>query len=125
MQRVVIVEDSLLLRESLSGWLEKDFEVLATHNPFKALKSLDKQAPDWLLVNPLLACNSGLELLYEVSSWPDWRKTRVILLTFDTEYCRRHLLALKELNVFAILALSDLNANRLRFLLSQRQRSLL
>lgn len=104
MKKIILVEDSFLLRRELKALL-KGFKIYATHDPHQALELLDRHRADWLIINPLLAKNSGLELLYEINTWPDLR-VKVILLTADQSFFQRHWPTLRQLNVKLILPLA-------------------
>ena len=114
MKTIVIVEDSYLVRHSLAAWLVDDFNVHVADNAHLALELIERQRPDYLLLNPLLASNSGWELLYEIAAWPDLRRLKTVLLTHETDYLRAYRRSLRELNVHSILAWVHLTPRRLR-----------
>lgn len=114
MKTIVIVEDSYLIRRSLAAWLADDFNVYIADNAHLALELIEERRPDYLLLNPLLAGNSGWELLYEIATWPDLRRLRTILLTHETYYLKAYRRSLRELNVHSILAWVHLTPRRLR-----------
>ena len=113
MKTVVVVEDSRLLRRVLAGWLEPRFSVHLADNAHLALELVDRHRADYLLLNPLLAGNSGWELLCEISAWPDLRALKIILLTHEAEFCRAYRPSLRELNVRSVLAWRSLTLVRL------------
>ena len=114
MKTVVVVEDSRLLRRILADWLRPAFNVHLADNAHLALQLVDRHRADCLLLNPLLASNSGWELLYEISVWPDLRSLKVILLTHEVEACRAYRRNLRELNVRSVLAWRSLTPRCLR-----------
>ena len=97
--------------------LGSNWRVYATHNAHTALSLIDQHKADWLLLNPALAKNSGLELLYEINSWMDLRQVKTILLTYDADYFQRYKQVLKELNVLHILPIASLDSKLLSTLL--------
>ena len=114
MKRIIIVEDSYLIRQAITAWLEPTCKVHATDDVHQAMALLDEKESDWLVINTLLAKNSGLELLYEVNTWPDLRVVKTILLTHDLHYWQRYKKTLKELNVVKILSVAKLSPKTLR-----------
>lgn len=119
---VLIVEESRLLRERLAGWLKRDFRVRACDSAQSAIESLDRRPADWMVLNPLLASNSGFELLYEISSHPDLRRTKTILLTPGPQSYGSSRAALARLNVTAVATWAGLNRKFLRQLLADGRR---
>ncbi len=67
MDRILIVDDEEIMRESLTDWLKEDgYEVLAVEDGFKALEAI--QAGSWsvMLVDLKMPKMDGLEVLREV-----------------------------------------------------------
>jgi CheY-like chemotaxis protein len=65
--RILIVDDELIMRESLRGWLERDgYEVAAAASGEEALDMLKKTRFDILLVDIKMEGISGLEVLRQV-----------------------------------------------------------
>ena len=114
MKTVVIAEDSCLIRRAMSSWLEGKFEVHGADNAHLALKLIDRHRADYLILNPLLAGNSGWELLYEINTWSDMRRLKTILLAQEADYLQAHRRSLRELNIHTILAPSSLTPRLLR-----------
>lgn len=106
MKRIVLLEDSYLIRQRISQELKQaGFSVFSSYNPKQALKHLDRNPVDWLIVNPCLAQNSGFELLYELSSWSDLRQVKIILLTYDLRDFQAYKLSFKLLNIRQVISL--------------------
>ena len=124
MKKIILVEDSYLIRRALVTLLTDDFQVHATDNAHRGLELIDQYGADWLLLNPVLAKNSGLELLYEISSWTDLRPIKTILLTQEMEYFLRYKTVLKELNIVHVLPFGLLNSARLSRILHSHDTSL-
>ena len=97
----------------MADWLKDKFEVYSADNAHLALKLLDNHRADYLILNPLLAGNSGWELLYEINAWSDLRRLRTVLLAQETDYLRAHRQSLRELNICAVLEPSSLTPHRL------------
>ena len=111
---VLIVEESLLLRQQLSRWLGGDCRLFDCNSAQAAIESLDRQPTDWLILNPLLAGNSGFELLYEIQAHPDLRRIKTILLTPGPSHYGRHRGALSHLNIVDVKNWSDISRRYLR-----------
>ena len=119
MKTVVIAEDSALVRRQLGRFLESHFQVHLADTAQQTLSLIDQHRADWLILNPLLPRNSGLELLYEIMSWSDLRHLKTILITNETDYFAQHRFALKTLNVRQIISFKALNRQQLLQALGQ------
>ncbi len=71
--RILIVDDELIIRESLSGWLKRDgYDVSTAASGEQALEILKKSRFDILLVDIKMDGISGIGVLKEVKSYyPD------------------------------------------------------
>lgn len=82
--RVLIVEDDKLLSEMYQEAFElANHEVIAADGAQDALNKLDKEEADidFLLLDMLLPGRSGVEILHELSSYVDWQKIPVIMMS--------------------------------------------
>lgn len=79
-RRILIVDDELVLRESLAGWLERDgYEVETASGSKEALKRLKDNRFDILIVDVKMKEVSGMEILKQVNAnHPD---ATVIMMT--------------------------------------------
>ena len=111
---VLIVDESPLLRRRLAGWLRGDCQVVDCDSAQAAIEAIDRQPADWLILNPLLAPNSGFELLYEIQAYPDLRRIRTIILTLGPSHYGRHRRALDCLNVVDVKSWADISRQYLR-----------
>jgi DNA-binding NtrC family response regulator len=67
MDRILIVDDEEIMRESLTDWLKEDgYEVLAVEDGFKALEAVQSQDFSVMLVDLKMPKMDGLEVLREV-----------------------------------------------------------
>lgn len=67
MDRILIVDDEEIMRESLTDWLKEDgYEVLAVEDGFKALEAVQKEPFSVILVDLKMPKMDGLEVLREV-----------------------------------------------------------
>jgi DNA-binding NtrC family response regulator len=78
--KILIVDDELIMRESLAGWLERDgHSVKTASSGEEALETLQKTRFDILLVDIKMEGISGLEVLHQVKeSDPD---VAVVMIT--------------------------------------------
>jgi two-component system OmpR family response regulator len=80
MARVMLLETDNLLARVMTGYLENcghtvDWQV----DPQEAIISLDLQPADLVILELILAGRSGVEFLYELRSYPDWRGLPVVI----------------------------------------------
>jgi two-component system sensor histidine kinase/response regulator len=67
MNKILLVEDELALRETLQEILEfNDFEVSVAESGEEALESIQKIAPDLIVSDIMMPGMTGLELIKEV-----------------------------------------------------------
>ena len=78
--KILIVDDELIMRESLAGWLERDeYNVDTAVSGEEALKKLTKTRYDIMLVDIKMEGMSGLEVLRQVKS--DDPDVAVVMIT--------------------------------------------
>ena len=125
MASVLVVDDSRLVRQSLVRALGDLFTVTDCAAAQTAIELIDQTRFDCLILNPLLAVNSGFELLYEIQSHQDLRDLPVVLLTHDRRYCYKHRATLKQIGVVAVWVFVDIDIGRARNYISRlcRRRS--
>ena len=72
----------------LGGMLAQDLKA-AGHNVLwrrsaqTALDALDEQLPDLIILEIQLGLHNGIEFLYEIRSYPEWRSLSVIVHTLN------------------------------------------
>ncbi len=77
---IMVVDDELIVRESLKGWLEKfGYGVDTAEDALAALKKLEKESYDVLLVDIKMPGMDGLELLKKVKE--DQPDVIVVMIT--------------------------------------------
>ena len=71
--KILIVDDELIIRESLAGWLERDgHHIMTVGSGEKCLEILKKQSFDILLVDIKMDGISGVDVLKHVKEhYPD------------------------------------------------------
>lgn len=84
---ILMVEDDVWLRELYGQALErlKDVSVKYAKSAGAALKILDSQSVDLIILDIFLDSHSGVELLHELASYNDTRLTPVIILSAVSE----------------------------------------
>ena len=117
MKKIVVAEDSFFIRRHIVSSLMADFEVHAANDAHQALSLIDQNEADWLVLNPALSKNSGLELLYELHCWLDLRSVKTILLAQNADYYAKHKENLKELNIRHVIPLAALETSSLAALM--------
>jgi DNA-binding response OmpR family regulator len=80
MARLMLLETDGLLAKAAINYLQKrghsvDWQV----DPQEAIISLDVQSVDLVILELVLAGRSGVEFLYELRSYPDWRALPVVI----------------------------------------------
>ena len=120
MKKVVIVESSFFIRRHIAASLAEGFETHAAADAHQAMALIDRVKADWLLLNPNLSKNSGLELLCELQCWADLRSVKTILMTQDADYYARHKRSLQELNIRHVVPLASLEPGLLGSLMGAR-----
>jgi CheY-like chemotaxis protein len=80
--RILIVEDNALNRELLSDWLEvEDYEVSSVEDLGAAMRSIDGNAPDAVLLDVQLGDQDGLALAAWMRKQPRLYSIPVIAVT--------------------------------------------
>ncbi len=80
--KVLIVEDDKMLAEMYrDGFEVAKHKVVSAHGAQDALNKLDKTEVDLILLDLILPGRSGIEVIHELSSYKDWQKIPIILMT--------------------------------------------
>lgn len=80
--KVLIVEDDKMLAEMYrDGFETAKHKVISAHGAQDALNKLDKTDVDIILLDLILPGRSGVEVIHELSSYKDWQKIPIILMT--------------------------------------------
>ena len=78
--RILVVDDELVIRESLHGWLKKSgYQVDTAEGGSAALAMLEKTAYDLLFLDIMMPVMSGIEVLEVVKE--DYPQTLVVMIT--------------------------------------------
>ena len=77
---ILLVEPDLALARIYEQLLlHKDYDVAVATSAQEAIIQSDIKTPNMLICELQLICHSGIELLYEFRSYPEWQKIPVII----------------------------------------------
>jgi two-component system chemotaxis response regulator CheY len=80
MAKIMIVDDSLFMRNHLSKLLTKNgYEIIMAENGEQAVQTYQQTRPDAVLMDITMPRKDGLQALTEIKQWDD--KAKVIMLT--------------------------------------------
>lgn len=80
MSRVLIIESDKILADNLRSALKRaGYKVDWQREPQAAIDSADKNIPDVVVLDLVLAERSGVEFLNEFRSYPEWQHLPVII----------------------------------------------
>lgn len=84
---VLLIEPDPVLAGRYAELLSREgFDVHCTGDAQGAIVAADKQTPDLIIMEPLLATHSGMEFLYEFRTYPDWQGIPTIILSRIKEF---------------------------------------
>lgn len=80
-KRILAVDDAATILLRITDALEKHYEVITVNSGTRALRFLEKEKPDLILLDIRMAPKDGFETLREIRSIPDRADIPVIMLT--------------------------------------------
>lgn len=81
---ILLLEPDKILGGSIKSAIESAGHFVSwKHTAQTALDSLDDTVPDLIILELQLGIHNGIEFLYEVSSYPEWRHIAVIVHTIN------------------------------------------
>lgn len=81
---LLVVEPDKILGETTKKVLENTgFDVSVKRSAQTALDALDEKRPDAIVLEPQLGEHNGIELLYEIASYPEWHDIPIIIYTIN------------------------------------------
>lgn len=81
-KRILIVEDDAFVMDIYRTKLKQEgFAVAEARNGVEAVKELEKNIPDLMLLDIVMPYMDGLEVLEKLNANENWKKIPVILLT--------------------------------------------
>ncbi|HSX23911.1 MAG TPA: response regulator [Candidatus Saccharimonadales bacterium] len=83
---ILLVEPDTVLADTIRAALETaGYLVTWKRSAQTALNSLDETVPDLIILELQLGVHNGIELLYEMNSYPEWQHIPVIVHTINTK----------------------------------------
>ena len=84
--KILLVEPDRILQKTYSKALESaDNKVVCSSGAQEALNALNVEIPDMIIMELELPKNSGIELLYELRSYGDLDKIKIVILSTISE----------------------------------------
>lgn len=80
-KRILAVDDAATILLRITDALEKHYDVVTVNSGTRALRFLEKEKPDLILLDIRMAPKDGFETLREIRSIPDRAGIPVIMLT--------------------------------------------
>ena len=78
---ILAVDDTAIVLTRISNTLRDDYEVITVNSGIRALKYLDQEKPDLILLDIQMAQKDGIQTLKEIRSMKDREDIPVIMLT--------------------------------------------
>ena len=78
---ILAVDDTAIVLTRISNTLRDDYEVITVNSGIRALKYLDQEKPDLILLDIQMAQKDGIQTLKEICSMKDREDIPVIMLT--------------------------------------------
>lgn len=84
MHTILVVDDSLSVRQLLQGFLsDNGFSVRSAEDGFRALEEVGRQTPELLIVDINMPGMTGLQLIQTLRERADMRSVPIIVLTTE------------------------------------------
>lgn len=80
-KRILAVDDTAIVLTRISDTLRNDYEVITVNSGVRALKYLEQEKPDLILLDIQMPQKDGIETLKEIRSGKDRADIPVIMLT--------------------------------------------
>ena len=80
-KQILAVDDTAITLSRISDVLQKYYEVITVNSGMRAIKYLQTEKPDLILLDIRMNPKDGLETLREIRSMSDWSDIPVIMLT--------------------------------------------
>ena len=78
---ILAVDDTAIILTRISSTLRDDYEVITINSGLRALKYLEQEKPDLILLDIQMPQKDGIETLREMRAMPDRADIPVIMLT--------------------------------------------
>ena len=80
-KRILAVDDTVIILTRISNILQDDYEVITANSGIRALKYLDRERPDLILLDIQMPQKDGIETLREIRAMKEREDIPVIMLT--------------------------------------------
>ena len=80
-KRILAVDDAAIILSRISDTLGKYYDVITVNSGVRALRYLEKEKPDLILLDIRMAPNDGFQTLREIRAMEDRADIPVIMLT--------------------------------------------
>lgn len=80
-KRILAVDDTAIVLTRISDTLQNDYEVITVNSGIRALKYLEQEKPDLILLDIQMPQKDGIETLREIRAMKDRADIPVIMLT--------------------------------------------
>lgn len=80
-KRILVVDDAAIILQRVTDILGKHYSVVAVNSGVRALKYLEKEKPDLILLDIRMAPKDGFETLREIRAMEDRADIPVMMLT--------------------------------------------
>lgn len=85
-KKILIVEDDSFIRDIYQvKFNQEGFDVTTAENGLEAIKKLEKDTPDVILLDVIMPYMDGMEVLRKIKSSNDWKDIPIIMLTNISE----------------------------------------
>ncbi len=80
-KRILAVDDTAIILTRISNTLRDDYKVITVNSGIRALKYLDQEIPDLILLDIQMVPKDGIETLKIIRAVKRWEDIPVIMLT--------------------------------------------
>ncbi len=80
-KRILAVDDSAIVLTRTSGILRNEYDVIPVNSGMRALRYLEQEKPDLILLDIRMAQQDGIETLREIRNREECKEIPVIMLT--------------------------------------------
>ena len=80
-KRILAVDDAAIILSHISQTLQNDYEVITANSGGRALRYLEQEKPDLILLDIQMSPKDGIETLREIRAMKDRADIPVIMLT--------------------------------------------
>lgn len=89
--KILLVEpDKVLAKTSLDELQAGGHETSWARNAQGAVDAIDKNEPDIIVLELQLGLHNGIELLYEIRSYPEWQAIPVVVYSLNSRVTETH-----------------------------------